>query len=199
MFKDPRARRAWLLYFLKAEAVLAPLARPVRRELIADLKAHVQDVPAEGPQDGDELQRLSAALARAGNPKAFLGPLVAEAVFRAPLGYGDGGMVLRTLSLYATRGASYFLRAAGLVLAAAAGGCVALASLNSLFRPESAGLFLIGDDEVSLRLLGFGESAGRQLLEPWAAVLLVALGLAVILWGLLRTRRMLMELVAEAL
>lgn len=197
MFKDARARRAWLLYFLKAEAVLSPLPGPVRRELIADLKAHVQEVLDHGPQEGDELQRLEAALGRAGNPKEFLAPLVAEAIFRAPPRYGDAGMMLRTVSLYAARGTSYFARALGLILAAAVGGCVGLASLNSLFRPESAGLFLVGDDEYRLRLLGLGESAGRQLLEPWAAVLLVALGLAAVWWSLRRARRMLMELLAE--
>lgn len=175
MFKDARARRAWLLYFLRAEAVLSPLAGPVRRELIADLKAHVQDVLANERLEGDELQRLNAALARVGNPKEFLAPLVAEAVFRAPPRYGDTGMAMRTLSLYAARGTSYFLRATGLVLAAAGGACVALASLNSFLRPASAGLFLVGADEYSLRLLGLGERSGEQLakgakIRPSAAV-----------------------------
>ena len=198
MFKDPRARRACLLYFLKAEAVLSPLASSVRRELIEDLKAHVRDVIANERSEADEFQRVNAALARVGNPKEFLTPLVAEAVFRAPPRYGDTGMAMRTLSLYAARGASYFLRAMGLVLAAASGVCVALASANSLLRPESAGLFLVGDDEVSLRLLGLGESVGEQLLEPWTALLLVLFGIATIVWSLRRARRMLLELVAEA-
>ncbi len=198
MFKDARARRAWLLYFLKAEAVLSPLAGPVRRELIQDLKAHVQDLLASEQLTGDELQRLNAALTRVGNPKEFLAPLLAEAVFRAPPRYGDAGMVVRTLSLYAARGTAYLLRATGLVLAAALGVCVMLASLNSLLRPASAGLFLIGDDEYSLRLFGFGASDGTQLLAPWAAVLLVVLGIAVMAWSLHRIRRMLLTLVAEA-
>jgi hypothetical protein len=197
MFKDARARRAWLLYFLRAEAVLSPLAAPVRRELIADLKAHVQDLLANERLDGDELQRLNAALARVGNPKEFLAPLVAEAVFRAPPRYGDAGMAMRTLSLYAARGTSYFLRALGLVLAAAAGACVMLASLNSILRPASAGLFLVGEDEYSLRLFGLGKTSGLQLLEPWMAALLIVLGLAVVVWSFRSARRMLMELVAE--
>lgn len=130
MFKDARAKRAWLLYFLKVEAVLSPLAGPVRRELIQDLKAHVQELLASERLEGDELQRLNAALARVGNPKEFLAPLVAEAVFRKPPRYGDAGMALRTVALYASRGATYFARACGLVLAAATGICVMLASLK---------------------------------------------------------------------
>lgn len=198
MFKDARARRAWLLYFLKAEAVLSPLAGPVRRELIQDLKAHVQDLLANEQLRGDELERLNAAFARVGNPKEFLAPLVAEAVFRAPPRYGDAAMVVRTLSLYAARGTAYLVRATGLVLTATLGVCVTLASLNSLLRPASAGLFLVGDDEYSLRLFGLGASDGRQLLEPWAAVLLVVVGIAVVAWSLSRARRMLLELVADA-
>lgn len=198
MFKDARARRAWNLYFLKAEAVLSPLSTGVRRELIADLKAHVQDILSNEPLEGDELARLHAALARVGNPKEFLAPLLADAVFKAPPAFGGLAMTARTLSLYAARGTTYFLRAAGLVLAAAAGLCIALASLNSIFRPQSAGLFHLGGDEVQLRVLGLGATGGQQLLEPWMAALLVLAGIALVFLSAKRARRMLLELIAQA-
>jgi hypothetical protein len=198
MFKDARARRAWSLFFLKAEAVLSPLAASVRKELIDDLKAHVHDILANEAPEGDELARITAALDRVGNPKEFLAPLLADAVFRAPAQTGSLGMAYRTLSLYAARGTSYLLRAIGLVLAATAGFALALAALNSLFRPDRAGLFLLGDDEYQLRVLGLGASGGEQLLAPWMAIALIALGLTLLAWSARRVRRMLMELIASA-
>lgn len=198
MFKDARARRAWGLYFLKAEAVLSPLAQPVRRELLDDLKAHVRDILANEKADGDELTRLNAALQRVGNPKEFLAPLVADAVFKAPPQYGSIGMAYRTLRLYAARGTTYLLRSLALALAAATGVVATLAALNSLLRPDRAGLFRISGDEWQVRVMGFGEAVGEQMLAPWMAPVLIALGLATLVWTARRIRRMLMELIANA-
>jgi len=196
MFKDARARRAWRLYFLRAEAAMSPLSSSVRRELIDDLQAHVRDVLANDKTEGDELAKVQAALGRVGNPREFLAPLVADAVFRARPQHGSFAMTYRTLALYASRGTSYFLRALGLVLAAASGILIALAALNRLFRPESAGLFQLGADEYQLRVFGFGEAAGEQLLAPWLAVLLIAAGIAVVIWCVRVSRRFLLELIA---
>ena len=198
MFSDARANRAWRLYFLRAEAVLSPLSAAVRRELIADLKAHVHDILANEPTEGGELARLTAALERVGDPKEFLAPLLADAVFKAPPAFGDVRMTVRTLSLYAARGTTYFLRACGLALLAALGACVALAALNSVLRPANAGLFMIANDEFQLRVLGFGATGGQQLLEPWMAALFVIAGVALILFAVRRARRMLLELIAQA-
>lgn len=198
MFKDARARYAWRLYFLRAEAVLSPLASPVRRELIDDLKAHVRDILANDTSGGDEFAHLQAALERVGNPREFLAPLLADAVFRAPLQQGRFALTLRAVALYAARGTGYFVRALGLATAGALGLSVAVAALNSFLRPDRAGLFLIGDEHYQLRILGFGPSAGEQLLTPWLAALIIALGVALIFWTLRRARKMLMELIAGA-
>jgi hypothetical protein len=198
MFKEARARRAWLLYFLKAEAVLSPLSTTVRRELIEDLQAHVRDILANEPSGGDEFARLQAALERVGNPREFLAPLLADAVFRAPPRHGSFGMAYRTLALYAARGTTYFVRAMGLVVAAAVGFGVTLVALNSLIRPDRAGVFQLNSEEYQVRIVGFGSNAGEQMLTPWMAVLLIALGLAVIAWGARRARKMLTELIASA-
>lgn len=198
MFKDARARRAWSLYFLKTEAVLSPLATSVRKELIDDLKAHVQDILANEKVDGDELARLTAALERVGNPKEFLAPLLAEAIFNTPPRHGSFGMTLRTLSLYATKGTSYLARTLGLLLAAAAALALSLASLNSLFRPDRAGIFRLSDDEYQVRVMGFGDGAGEQLLEAWVAIIAIAAGVAILWWVARRVRHMLIELIASA-
>lgn len=198
MFKDARARRTWNLYFLRAEAVLSPLSTSVRRELIDDLKAHVRDILANEKTAGDEVARLAAALERVGNPREFLAPLLADAVFRAPPQHGSFGMAYRTLSLYAARGTSYLLRTLGLVLAAAAGFVVALAALNSMLRPDRAGLFLLDSDTYQLRILGLSAGTGEQLLSSWMAVVLMAAGFALIAWTVRRARRMLMALIASA-
>ena len=196
MFKDARARRTWSLYFLKAEAVLSPLSAPVRRELINDLKSHVQEILTNEKMAGDENARLQAALNRVGSPKEFLAPLVAEAVFRAPEQSGSLGLIWRTLSLYAARGGFCLMQTVAIVLAASAGIAVGMAALNSLFRPDRAGLFLLGSDEYQLRVFGTGASMGEQLLAPWMAVMLVAIGLALVSWSARRTRRILTELIA---
>lgn len=199
MFKDARARRAWGLYFLKAEAVLSPVATPVRRELLDDLKAHVQDILANEKAEGDELARLNAALERVGNPKEFLAPLIADAVFKLPPQQRNIGMAYRTLRLYAARGTTYLLRSLALATVAATGVVTTLAALNSLLRPDRAGLFQISGDEWQVRVMGFGEAAGEQMLAPWMALVLIAAGLAILVWTARRIRRMLMELIASAI
>ena len=198
MFTDTRAQRAWNLYFLRAEAVLSPLSASVRRELIADLRAHVRDILSHEPLEGDEFTRLSTALERVGNPKEFLAPLVADAVFKAEPAIGNFAMTARTLSLYAAHGTTYALRALALVLAAAAGFGVALTSAIRLFRPESAGLFQLGVDDFQLRILGLGATGGQQLLEPWMAALLIFAGIGLVVFATRRTHRMLLELIAQA-
>jgi hypothetical protein len=197
MFKDARAKRAWLLYFLRAEAVLSPLAPAVRRELIDDLKTHVRDILANEPATGDELSRLNAAFDRIGNPKEYLAPLLADAVFRTPPRFSSVGMTARTLLLYAASGAGYAVQTLWLTLTGMLGFCLALASLNSLARPDRAGLFLIAPDEYQLRLLGIGQTAGQQLLEPWLAILLIIAGAALVTIAARGARRVLFKLIAQ--
>ena len=197
MFKDTRARRAWSLYFLKAEAVLSPLSASVRRELIDDLKSHTLDILANEAAELDEFTRLTTALNRLGHPKEFLAPILAEAVFRAPAQNGNLSMFYQTLRLYAARGTLNLLRAVGLVTAGMAGLAVSVAALNSLLRPDRAGLFLQGGDEYQLRVLGLGTSGGEQLLAPWMAVAMIVIGLALLAWSARGARRMLIELIAS--
>lgn len=197
MFKDARARRAWSLYFLKAEAVLSPLSASVRRELVDDLKSHALDILANGASEGEEFARVTAALDRVGNPKEFLAPLLVDAVFRAPAQNGNLSMFYQTLRLYAARGTLNLLRALGLVAVGATGLAVSIAALNSLLRPDRAGLFLQGSDEYQLRVLGIGAYDGEQLLAPWMAVAMIVISFALVAWSARGARRMLTELIAS--
>lgn len=196
MFEDSGARRAWRLYFLRAEAVLSPLSATIRQELIEDLKSHVREILAIEPNEGDELTRLKAALARVGEPREFLAPLLADAVFRAPPQTGSLKMAYNTLTLYAARGTTYALRALALVVVAAMGTAVGLAALNSLLRPDRAGLFATDADTYQLRILGLSPGTGDQLLAPWMALLLIIIGAALVVWTAARVRKMLLELIA---
>jgi hypothetical protein len=195
MLKDRGARRAWRLYFLRAEATLSQLAAPVRRELIEDLKSHVRDILANDQSGDSDLARVTAALARVGNPREFLAPLVADAVFRGPPRHGGLWATCRAIALYAGRGTAYLFRVLGLGAAAAVGFVLAAASLNSLCRPDRAGLFLVGEDEVQIRVFGLGAGGGEQLLAPWLAALMALGGLALIAWAAHRGRRMAIELI----
>lgn len=197
MFKDYRARRAWGIYFLKAEAVLAPLEAAVRRELIEDLKSHVTEILNHSTGDEDEFVRVTAALNRVGEPREFLAPLVADAIFRQPPKYRNFGVVFHAVALYATRGTSYLIRAIALTLVAALSAFLTIAAFNSLLRPDKAGIFRIGEDDIQVRILGLGGATGEQLLVPWISVLIIALGMAVLTWCAGRVKRILLQLIAE--
>lgn len=198
MLKDARARRCWRLYFFKAEAVLSPLRASVRRELLGDLKGHVRDILANEPGESEELARVRAALERVGNPREFLAPLLADAVFRAPPRATSLGMTYETLALYAVRGWRCLVSASGLLLLALTSGAMALAALNSLFRPRYAGVFRLPGDEVQVRVMGLSSSSGEQMLTPWLALIVIVSGFALLVWTARQMRRMLMELIASA-
>jgi hypothetical protein len=56
------------------------------------------------------------------------------------------------------------------------GALAAVAALNSLLRPDRAGLFQIAPDHYQLRVLGLSPGYGEQMLAPWMALILIALG-----------------------
>jgi hypothetical protein len=198
MLRDQRARQAWQMYFLKAEAVLSPLSPRVKRELIDDLKTHVLDILAHEKNAGDEAARVERALSRVGDPREYLAPILADAVFRAPPQTSDLGLGFRTLALYAKRGTVGLLRVVGLLIAAAAGVAMAVAAFNSLLRPDNAGVFLIAPDTYQVRVLGLSQGSGEQLLTPLLALLLIAAGAAVC-WAVIRgVRGMLTEMIAAS-
>jgi hypothetical protein len=197
MLKDARARRAWRLYFLKAEAVLSPLSATVRRELLSDLKDHVRDILANETGEGGELARVRAALERVGNPREFLAPLLADAVFRAPPRIMSVGATYEALTLYASRGWRYLTGGVALVFTVFASGAIALAAFNSLLRPDHAGIFLLPNEEIQIRVMGFSSSSGEQILAPWMALIVIVLGLVLLAWTTACMRRMLMELIAS--
>lgn len=95
-FNDPRSRRAWRLFKLRTELMLSSLAHGVRKELLQDLCSHVQDAISENDGAADEFERVTAALNDIGDPKDFLEPLIADAVFRSNEGRLSLGPIIRT-------------------------------------------------------------------------------------------------------
>jgi hypothetical protein len=194
MFSDRRARLKWRLYLLRAEAAISSLPRSVRRELIEDLRTHVADLVANGDAASDEIVRLDAALARLGDPKEFLAPLIANAVFGAPR--NTLSMMLLTSRAYASRGAIFLLHLIALILSFLAGTIAVLSALGSLLEPRRFGVFRIGEGQYHVGAFGTTQPAGEQLLSFWPALLLALAGAALIVWALRSGRRIAFSLIS---
>lgn len=192
MFDDPRARRAWRHFRLRAEQMLSSVSAGVRRELIDDLAAHVRDMVAHGPEGAGEYEKLQAALDRIGDPREFLAPLIGEAIFRDPrrdLGFGQAGRAMISLL---SRGWHFAWRSASVLLAALLGAVAILVAVGSLVDPASVGLFRLGPDDVQLRLLG--GRGGVPLFVPWLPVGLIALATASMAFAWRQARGLVVEI-----
>lgn len=175
MFTDPKARGAWRYFRLRVELMLSAVPGGVRRELLAELLAHVRELVAHGPHGAGEYERVRAALDRIGDPREFLAPLVGEALFRDTRNVGLGearGTVLLLLS----RGGRLAWRSTSALLAASLGALAVLVAIGSLLEPDAIGLFRLGPDDIQLRLLG--GAGGVPLFTPWFAFGLLLLAAA---------------------
>jgi len=132
MFEDPRARRAWRLFRLRADLMLSSVSASVRRELLEDLTAHVRDVLENDKTAATEYERLDAALQRIGDPKEFLAPLLAEAVFRNPPRDAGWAAAWRSLGLFAARGSRFLVIVTSILLFGGVGFAMVVTSLGSL-------------------------------------------------------------------
>ena len=193
MFSDSQARRLWRQFLLRTELTLSSVSAGVRRELIEDLSAHIQDLTASDTANADELARLKAALARVGDPRQFLAPLIEEAVFRVP--HRDVGLASAIYALVSlvARGWRLTLWASTIMLTALLGAVALLISIGSLVRPENIGVFSLGADEIQIRILG--GHGGAPVLAPWLSFAALALGVA-LMWA---TRRGVHAIVLEIL
>lgn len=192
MFSDAQARRILRQFLLRAELMLGSVSAGVRRELIDDLSAHIQDLVASDAINIDELARLKAALARVGDPREFLAPLIDEAVFRLPhrdVGFASAFFAMMSL---AARGWRLTLAASAIMLMALLGATALLISIGSLVRPENIGVFSIGADEVQIRILG--GHGGAPVLAPWLSFGILALGALLICAAWRGARALVLEL-----
>lgn len=198
IFKDRAARLAWRLYFLRAEAALSAMSGPVRRELLDDLQAHMRDILSNDRSAESEHERLRAAIARVGDPKEFLAPLVADAVLKASPKHASLAMTYRTFMVYAGRGTVSALKAGGLVLASATGVVLVTQALGFLVAPDRFGVFRVGDGQYHISLFGAAPTVGEQVLSLWSAALVAIVGAGIIAWTARHARGILRYLVAVA-
>jgi hypothetical protein len=195
MFDDPKAHRAWRQFRLRAELMLSSVSRSVRRELIGDLTAHVQEMVAESPDGEGEYERLLAALDRIGDPREFLAPLIGEAIFRDPrrdVGLRQVGQ--GALSLL-SRGWRLAWRSAAALVPVLLGALAILVAVGSLAEPAAVGLFRVGPDEIQLRL--FGGQGGIPVFVPWFAIGLLALAIASLAVAWRQARRLVFEILVN--
>jgi hypothetical protein len=178
---DPRSRAAWRTFRMRAEFMLGSVSREARREILFDLDVHVEEAMRRA-QDGDEYLRLMAALDRLGDPRDFLAPLIADAVFKRPRAPGGAALAWRAVLLGAQRGARDLAFATGLLLLGLIGAATACMGVARLIAPERAGIFAIGPDSIQIRLLTGAGAEGVQVLPAWGALFAVAAGVGLVVF-----------------
>lgn len=192
--RDPRARAAWLLFRMRAELMLGSVSASVRREIMADLESHMREA-MQHSQAGDELARLLVAIERIGDPRDFLEPLVAEAVFRRPRPANTVVVAWQALLLGAQRGVQDFARVTGLIALGLVGVATFILGAYTLVAPERAGVFLLDQDTIQVRLLGATHAAGVQLLPAWGALLVATIGALLTVASIASLRRLVVAFV----
>lgn len=199
MFRDARARLKWRMFVLRARLVLDPLPRDAREELIADLTAHAKEIVDHTAPAATEIEQADEVLARIGDPKEFLAPLVAEAVFRSKQNMSLG-LVANALRLYGSRGIGHLIGAAATLSFGLLGALFCVAAIGSLFVPGRIGVFRMSDGDIRLPILGdvarYGH--GEQLLTPFIALLLSILGVALCGLAIRAARRAALRLIAAS-
>lgn len=197
-FNDPRSRRAWRLFKLRTELMLSSLAHGVRKELLQDLCSHVQDAISENDGAADEFERVTAALNDIGDPKDFLEPLIADAVFRSNEGRLSLGPIIRTLTTYASRSVSYFLTTLQIVIAALAGAILSIASVTSVIRPGYAGVFRLDNGDIQIRLFGLVDS-GEPILQVWSTLIAIIIGVSIVYWSFKKLQHIITAIIVESM
>ena len=197
MYDSPQSRRLWRRYKLRVELLLSSVSPSVRRELVSDLTAHVRDMLASEPSDVPENERLAAALKRLGDPKEFVAPLLADAVFRDPP--GDAGVIaaLRSLGAYAARGWRFFISSVFVAVASVSSVGMLILAAGGLIWPDRIGIFEVSVDNYQARILGSTQAYGEALLWPWLSVLLAIVGTMLALFAWRRMHRLLAELITS--
>lgn len=196
MFSDPRSRRAWRLFRLRTELMLGGVSGGVRRQILEDLAAHVRDIVANGDPAVAEHERVAEALARVGDPREFIAPLVADAVLNAQSASAGLGARWRAVVSSAALGGRRLAAAATVLASAAVGASLAIMAAGSLIFPQSIGVFTLGEDTVQLRILGASGETGTPLFAPWLALALGAIGAGLVWRAWRQARRIISEILA---
>lgn len=192
MFEDPKSRRSFRLFKLRAELMLGGVARGVRRQLMEDLTAHLVELVEHADPSLPESVRVDAAIARIGDPREFLAPLVADAVLSARAQRTGW----RAVAYAAIRGGRRLGEAASIALSFVIGTMLGVAAAGAVILPERIGLFHLSGDEYQLRLFGLSENAGTPVFHPWFSLLGLVIGAALIFASWRGSRRLAADILA---
>lgn len=162
---DPAARAAWDRYAAKLPQALVPLPAGDAAELRTELLGHLADSVAAG--NGGEAARMTAAIARLGEPAEYLQPLLAERLIAAGSRRFDPVLLVAGMRIDLRRG----VRAAALAVLAAIVLVVTLAlaamAVLSPLLPLNVGLLDYAD---GTRMFGISSVAGVRELLGWRRV-----------------------------
>lgn len=196
MFEDPKSRRAFLLFKLRTGLMLGGVSAAARRQLMEDLSAHLVDLVAHDNPATPEFERVSAAIARIGDPAEFLAPLIADAVLDQRASQRTGWRVV----WYAmVRGGSRLAVALAIIAAIAVGGGLCLAAMGSFINPQRIGFFQLSDDLYQIRLLGLSSDGEAPVLYPYLSILALLVGGGMIAAALRRLRRLAHDILTSGL
>lgn len=173
--------------------MLSGVARSVRRQLMEDLTAHLVELVEHADPSLPESIRVDAAIARIGDPREFLTPLVADAVLSAQAQRTGW----RAVAYAAMRGGRRLGEAVSVALSFMIGTMLAIAAAGAVILPERIGLFHLSGDEYQLRLFGLSENAGTPVLYPWFSLIGLIIGAALIFASWRGSRRLAADILAN--
>jgi hypothetical protein len=156
---------------------LASLPADDRQEIVAELRAHLEERAARG---GDPLQGFEPA-------EELAGGFLSERALRGALARG-GAVALGRALLVAGRGSLVFLLGFfPLVLAQLTGVVFVLTAASKPFLRDRVGLW-VGPSDFHVGVNAANDPALREVLGWWSIPVLTAVG-AVLFWGATRAMR----------
>lgn len=194
MFKDPRSRRAFLLFKLKTGLILSGVSGVARRQLMEDLSAHLVDLVTHDNPATPEYERVIAAIARIGDPSEFLAPLIADAVLDQRAAQKTGWRVVYYAIM---RGGSQLAVALAIIVALSIGGALCVAAIGSFISPQRIGFFHLSGDHYQIRLLGRAPDGGTPILYPYLSIFAALIGGGAIAAALRRLKRLAREILTS--
>lgn len=166
-FSNPAARRHWGEYFAQVDRLLSRTGLD-GDELRRELEMHVVDSMATGSQDGDELERLKAALTRLGRPIDYLRPTMAEQFIERGARTYNPIAILKGLFHTVVAGTGRALAALLFGLGYLLIAIFAAMALSKPFWPDQVGLFRNDDGTMSAGIVA--RSAGAEELLGWWSI-----------------------------
>jgi len=175
LFRESGSKTLWLDYQSRVEQLARRLAKPQRRDMLMEIRAHLLESMLN--TEGSELERLQQAIERLGNPEDFIPFWVEERLVQA----ADPSLMVHSrwqlLRMDAARGMAGLLKS----MAFGFGYMLVFYSFIMFFLklvfPENIGLFILTN---GVPFVGYADINGQtEMLGWWFLPVSLGFGLAV--------------------